>query len=456
MAEPPDVLFVVLDSARKDRISSFGHDRQTTPAFDAIAADATVYENAFVPAPWTLPSHCSMFTGRFPSEHGITNGFTDRSLELSSEFPTIAERLSSRGYATAGFSNNPWVGELSGLDRGFDRFVEWDLQVSQSAPKADIRRRDELYSSLHTVLGRAAGQPHALLKRRFFTANLVERAKRWVTDTGDRPRFTFMNLMEAHSPYYPPAGAFRALGLDSPGIVESRLLNTRLLAYVMGKSALSADRRDRVMEYYDASLRYQDGKLEDLVSLLRERGHYDDTLLVLCADHGKTLGEFDRDASPPHYTRDINVNVPLVIKWPDQHRGERVTDPVELVDLFDVITDTVDAEQSPSFDSPEAGALVEDFVPHTAQNATDVVRWRVLADESRKYVRSEEGTDFLFERGPPETRVDGGAPYEGYRERLRDRLDKLDTSTGQTRQAESEGDLGQSVEGQLQDLGYLG
>ena len=453
MSESHDVVFVVIDSARKDRISAYGHDRKTTPAFDSIASEATVYENAFVPAPWTLPSHCSMFTGRFPTEHGITNGFTDRNLKLSTEFPTVAERLSDRGYATAGFSNNPWVGKLSGLDRGFDRFVEWDLEISRTEPGASHRTRDELYSKLHAAIGRAAGQPHALLKRRFFTANLIERAKRWIAENGERPSFTFMNLMEAHSPYYPPKSAFRKLGLEPPGIVETRTLNARLLAYVMGKTDLHSEQRNRVMEFYDASLRYQDGKLEELVSSLRARGRYDDTLLVIAADHGKTLGDYDRDATPPHYVRDINVNVPLLIKWPNQTRGERVRKPVELVDLFTVLQN---GDEPADFAAHDAGALVEDHVPHTGRNASEIVRWRILADADSKYVRSEDGEEFLFERGAGETRADPDhASFKRYRDRLRDRVDGFDTPTGETSDETTEDELGGAVEGQLQDLGYL-
>lgn len=453
MSEKHDVVFVVLDSARKDRVSAFGHDRETTPAFDEIASEATVYENAFVPAPWTLPSHCSMFTGRLPSEHGITNGFTDRRLELPSEYPTIAEQLSGRGYATAGFSNNPWVGQLSGLNRGFDRFVEWDLEISRDGEVTSSRALDDVYSALHSALGRAAGQPHVLLKRRFFTSNLIERANEWLAATEERPSFTFMNLMEAHSPYYPPGDAFRELGLDAPGLVEPRALNARLLAYVLGRADLSPDRRNRVMEYYDASLRYQDGKLDELLTQLRSRDLYDDALIVICADHGKTLGEYDRDATPPHYIRDINVNVPLLIKRPNQQRGQRVEDPVELTDLFETI---VDIERPAELPQREEGALVEDHVPHTGRDATDVVRWRVLADASQKYVRSEDDEEYFFDRTAGEQQVDArSAALDRYRERLGERVDLLDAPSGPMSEDSGDEELGKAVEGQLQDLGYL-
>lgn len=454
MSRTPDVVFVVIDSARKDRVSAFGGDRETTPTFDRIASTATTYENALVPAPWTLPSHCSMFTGEYPSEHGITNGFTDRNLKLSSEIPTIAELLSEQGYATAGFSNNPWVGELSGLNRGFDRFVEWDLEITRDNGSSKTRSRDRLYSKFHTALGRAAGQPHVILKRRFFTSNLVERARQWIDETPE-PSFTFMNLMEAHSPYYPPKSAFKKLGLETPGLIESRTLNTRLLGYVLGKADLSESLRERVMEYYDASVRYQDGQLEKLVADLKENDRFDDTMLVICADHGKTLGDYDRDSVPPHYTRDINIDVPLLIKWPNQRQGEHVESPVELADLFGVLRDVPEAGDDQKLPRREGGALVEDYVPHTGRDKADVVQWRCLVDQSKKYVHSEDGDEFLFERDTAETALDPPKKaLDRYRHRFRERVQLLETQTEVSDQNEA-ADLSGAVEGQLEDLGYL-
>lgn len=306
MTDQPHVLFLVLDSARTDRISAYGHDRETTPNLDELTDEAVSFDNAFAPAPWTLPSHWSMFTGLYPSEHGVTNGFTDSGLPRPGGVTTVPERLSERGYGTAGFSNNPWVGQLSGLDSGFDDFVEWDLEISRSRAEP-ARRRDAVYARLHWLLGRAANQPQALIKRRFFTANLAERAtKRFVETAGSgQPAFTFINLMEAHSPYYPPRRAFKQLGLSPPGPLEPRLLNSRLLAYVLGKAALPPSRRERVLEFYDASLRFQDEMVGTMIGTLRDENLFEETLLVVCSDHGKTLGEYDRGDVPPHYLRDI-------------------------------------------------------------------------------------------------------------------------------------------------------
>lgn len=444
----PDVLFVVLDSLRRDRVSAYGHDRETTPAFDRLAAHSSVFEHAYTPAPWTLPSHCSMFTGRFPTEHGVTNGFTDRSLRLPEAIPTVTERLVDEGYRAAGFSNNPWVGRLSGLDRGFETFVEWDLDISRGAELPIHRRRDRAYARAHNALGWAARQPFALVKRRFFTRHLVERAKRWF-ELADAPTFTFMNLMEAHSPYYPPAGAFEALGLSPPGAVEARTLNTKLIPYTAGKTSLDPDTRRRVLEFYDASVRFQDDQLGALLEHLSALDRLEEMLVVVCADHGKTLGEFDRSARPTHYLRNVNTKVPLLVKRPNQQTAERVDQPVGLVGLFDLMLG-----QDP-FGRPgrSEAVLIEDSLPHTGRSAKSVTRWRALADGHTKYVRAETGDEHLLEGAGVDDVVVGDGDLEAYRSALDERVKAL--GDPMDRSAEPGEDVGRSVEAQLEDLGYL-
>jgi choline-sulfatase len=448
-----DVLFVVLDSVRRDRVSAYGHDRTTTPALDRLATEATLFENAYAPAPWTLPSHCSMFTGLFPSEHGVTNGFSDRSLRLPESIETLTERLSADGYRTAGFSNNPWVGALSGIDRGFDEYVEWDLEIGVDGDTDISTARDRLYSAAHGLLAQAARQPVFLLKRRVFTSNLVDRATRWLRATAgdEQPAFTFLNLMEAHSPYFPPKDAFEALDLSPPGPVEPRLLNTKLLAYVLGRSDLPPERRERVLEFYDASLRYQDRKLDQLLSTLKETGRYDDTLVVIASDHGKNLGDHDRDGTPPHSSLGVNTNVPLIVKRPGQEAPERVSDPASLTGIFDLATDP---ELSPTAAlCGQEGALVEDYVPHTGRASEPTTRWRVLADGTHRYVRAEDGREFLL--GPDGRRLSGD--QESLRNRFSEAMERrVETLSkrGDETQSDPE-DLSRGIESQLEDLGYL-
>lgn len=446
----PDVCFVVLDSLRRDRTSVYGN-RATTPELARFAERATVYEQAYTPAPWTLPSHCSMFTGQFPTEHGVTNGFTEEGVGLGPDTETVTERLAARGYRTAGFSNNPWVGRLSGLDRGFEEFVEWNLSIGRSAEAGLHRRRDRLYSRLSGLLGHAARQPAFLLKRPFFTSNLVDRAVRWTRQTSE-PSFTFCNLMEAHSPYFPPDRAFRATESEPPGPIEPRALNTKLLGYTMGRLALDGELRERALAYYDAAAWYQDEQLGRLFDALRATGAFDETLVIVCADHGKTLGEYDRSGTPPHYLRRLNTRVPLLVKYPGQQESRRVNEPVELTRLFDVIDDGVRLAET-----SEGTALTEEFLPHSGRERTAVTRWRSLSAGPHTLLRREDGAAWLV-TDDEATRLSELADDErAAGQRLTERLDERVTSLRPAEEhgAADEASLESDVESQLEDLGYL-
>lgn len=449
-ATRPDVLFVVLDSVRPDRLATYGHHRSTTPALDRLAQESLVFDHALTQAPWTLPAHCSMFTGLYPSEHGVTTWFADDPGHLSPTVETLADRLGELGYRSAAFSNNPWVGQLTGLDRGFDTFVEWDLEISRSASSAVHTRGDRLRSRCHSLLGTANRQPLFLLKRRYFTDALVSQARRWLEDAAetDAPTFTFLNLMEAHSPYFPPRQAFRDLDLSPPGPIEPRLLNTRLLAYVLGKASLSQQRRERVLEFYDASLRYQDRKLATLFEVLRDQDQLDDTLVIICSDHGKNVGEIDRSATPPHYTQSINTDVPLIINVPGQHAGQRVHEPVELTGLFDLILEGRDAPVSVMH--RDGHALVEYTGPHTGRSASDTDHWRVIDDGEYRYIRGDDGQEFMFRDGDRVTET--GAMRTWLRKVLDERVESMEAPQSVDSEATH---LSSSVEGQLRDLGYL-
>lgn len=452
MSHPSPIVFVVLDGTRKDRLSLYGHDRETAPNLTSLADEAVVFENAYAPAAWSLPSHTSMFTGLYPSEHGITNVFSGQPFGSPESLDTLAKRLSERGYRTGGFSANPWLGRASGLDAGYDLFCEWDLEVSRAPDGWAFTRRERLHSMVHDVIGKASKQPLALLKDGFFTDRLFSTAARWVTDD-DGPSYAFLNVMGSHTPYYPARDAFEKLGLERPSLLEPRLLNATILKNQLQGAGTAVTNTARIREYYDCTIRSQDEKFGAFLDQLKESGVYDEALIVVTADHGKTLGEFDRNGSPSHTIRDVNVNVPLVVKFPGQRSGRRLTNPFELGDIGELMlaeppTPAVAASLTRQY------ALVEDFVPHTGAQPESVTRWRALTDGFRKYVVDDEGNEFLLEgSGPEERLIEDEAAVATLRGDLEAKLSELDDGIPA---ATSEVDeLDADVEAQLRDIGYL-
>ena len=112
-----NVLFVVMDTVRKDHLTPYGYDRPTTPTLAGFAEEALVHEQAVAQAPWTLPVHASMFTGLYPAEHTATQ----EAPYLPEDIGTLAEALSAAGYATACYSSNAWITPYTRLTAGFDR-----------------------------------------------------------------------------------------------------------------------------------------------------------------------------------------------------------------------------------------------------------------------------------------------------------------------------------------------
>ncbi len=144
----PDILFIVLDTQRVDRLGCYGYERPVSPNLDRFAAHGTVFEQAIAPAQWTVPSHASMFTGLYPTAHQVTQS----SQRIGATSPHLAEILTSAGYETVGFCNNPLVGILNnGFKRGFQHFYNYGGAIPSLPHKSSrfpwpLNRVEEAYT----------------------------------------------------------------------------------------------------------------------------------------------------------------------------------------------------------------------------------------------------------------------------------------------------------------------
>ena len=139
----PDIVLIVLDTQRADRLGCYGHTRPITPNLDRFAAGGALFEQAVSPAQWTIPSHASLFTGLYPTAHGVTQS----SHSISSGRPHVAQVMRQLGYETVGFCNNPLVGVLNnGFKRGFGAFYNYGCLLYTSPSPRD-RTRSRMPSS---------------------------------------------------------------------------------------------------------------------------------------------------------------------------------------------------------------------------------------------------------------------------------------------------------------------
>ncbi|MFQ5876508.1 MAG: sulfatase [Acidobacteriota bacterium] len=305
----PNILLIVIDTARADRFPFAGYDRPTAPFLQAVAREGTVYERAFSPAPWTVPAHASLFTGQYPSLHGTDCG----SLRLPEEAVTIAETLHAAGYRTVGYTANPWIGSAYNFQQGFDTYGETWKEVAEDT-------RDT---------GAA------------LTNEKVARFVRWWRrhpDSRRRPFFLFINYFEPHLAYHPPEPERSRLlrdGID-PSQVErlSRLGHPEEMRFIMGGSDLTGEDLRILSDLYDGEIAYVDRRIGEVIELLRETGFLDRTVVAVTADHGENIGDhglMDHKMS----VHDTLLRVPMVLRYPPRvARGRVISDPVQMHDLY--------------------------------------------------------------------------------------------------------------------------
>ncbi|MEF8820696.1 MAG: sulfatase [Halovenus sp.] len=419
MATQPNVIVVVLDTVRADRVSALGYDRETTPAFDAFAADATLYTDAVSQASWSVPSHASLFTGEYPSDHGAT--ITRPVLTADAVLP---ELLSTGGYETYGISPNSYVRPATGFARGFDEF-QMCSGVTESAVAADI-----LGPPVNWVTSTAAVRQPI---ERLFTASRTKGAVTTdpdapadngvldrvsdVLDRADAPFFLFCNLIDAHLPRSPaPEYVDRFV---EPELADAPIPESER-AYTMGDHELADRSLTRLRQLYDADLRTLDDKLAALLDRFRDAGVLDDSLVVLVSDHGEHLGEFDR-IGHQFSVFDSVVSVPLAIQFPDGG-PDRIDDQVEIRRLFETVLDETGLQSHPHRslasgigDDIARGSYASPMVDIEQLLWGDSVRYDPeFLGESLSFARTDEaklisfdGEEWLFEL--PET-ADGSLP----------------------------------------------
>jgi arylsulfatase A-like enzyme len=326
-AGAPNIILIVWDTVRAASLGLYGF-AVPTPNLDRLARRGVTFDLALATAPWTLPSHASLFTGHVPNSLSATwfDPLDDRHM-------TLAEAMSARGYRTGGFVSNLLytTGEF-GLDRGFAHYEDYRVSAGQAV--------------LSTSLGRIVFEPpiaewragllqhllgHAFLPGRK-TADMVnENVLEWIDEEPAEPFFAFLNYFDAHSPYDAPAHIRRqfepAQTVDPP---MERVLD--LLRRTPPDSMSDAELR-AMLASYEASIAWLDDQLGVLMDELDRRGTLDNTIVILTSDHGE---EFEEHGSLGHGLNLYfwQLRVPLVLVAPGRApAGTRITQPVSIADV---------------------------------------------------------------------------------------------------------------------------
>jgi len=325
---PPNIMLISIDTLRADHLSCYGYHRLTTPNFDQIGEESVIYENAYSTGAWTPPAHASMVTGFYPSVHG-----TVHNNRLRKQIRTLGELLCDQGYKTAGFVNNSQVGELVGLERGYETFIEvWKgtqgKSIASRAINYVIRNTRELIGT----------NDHGARRTN-------DIAREWIAENKNNPFYIFLHYIEPHNPINAPHPfKNRYWNKNSRRHIDNQkvyLVAQNPLICFTDNIRLNDEEITALKALYDGEISYTDHKIGEFIAYLKKEHIYDETLIIITADHGEHFGEHNLYSHVASLYEPI-VHIPMIIKYPAwfNKRG-RISNLVQLIDIYPTVADTV-------------------------------------------------------------------------------------------------------------------
>jgi len=333
---PPrwNVLLISVDSLRADHLGCYGYARNTSPAIDQLSSEGVLFTSCTAPAPWTHPSHMSMLTSLYPTAHGV--------LSIDSRMRpgcvTLAQVLQDHGYRTGAVISGGRMRPEQGFGQGFELYDDYSVL------------RAELVSGL-VVSENPLGTTELPT-----SAQTNEAALAWLKNGDDRPFFLFLHYWDVHWDYAPPPPYDEAFGPEYTGTMTGTKadLDERLFA--------GCERNDleRVVALYDGEIRWTDLHIGVVLEELKHSGLYEDTLIILAADHGEEFLEHGGHGHG-HSLYEELLHVPLVVKLPSsvQVAPLQVSDPVSLVDVMPTVLDVLDIDPPERLDGTSLAPLVK-------------------------------------------------------------------------------------------------
>jgi hypothetical protein len=340
-AGPPPVFILLADACQAKHLGVYGYPRATSPNIDAFARDAVVFENAYATASYTRSSVRSLLTGAFP-ERSPVGDLTP----VSKSLPTIPEYLKTKGYRTSIFTSTVTISPAFGFAKGVDDYHQY---LAGQADKSLTRRID------------------------------LDAFARWLERPG--PLFSYIHFIEPHLPILPPPPFLDMFAGTKGGRPGGRLMALMEHATALRRAFTPAEVQE-VVNDYDSTIAYVDSEIGRAIDRIRKAGLYDDSLIIVLADHGEAMYEHKAWGHSRNVFEET-TRVPLVIKFPASLglKG-RVPKVVQLIDVFPTVADLF-ADRLPLpgrslLAAVEGGAI--DDTPAVAQSVADAsqygVRWR--------------------------------------------------------------------------------
>lgn len=358
---PKNVIVYLVDTLRADHLGCYGYDKSVSPRIDAFAREATLFRHAVAQAPWTRPAVATILTGLLPRTHGVNR----KKHALAPEAVTLAEALKEHGYRTAGFVTNGNVARSFGFGQGFDTYE---------------------------LLGR----------RRSAATDVNARAAEWLEKEWkkDAPFFLYLHTVEPHAPYVPPE-PFRQR--FAPQVRNEALTRMKFLHQLEeGSVPASPELRRDLLALYDAEIAANDAAFGNLIDLLRQRGLWQDTIVVFVSDHGEEfLDHGGWEHGKTLHTEMLEI--PLIVHVPETGRGRVIDHQAQHADVVPTILDALGLSIPPAVEGrsllpwmarnggtergeEEAFSWLDEYGVRAASVTTPA--WRLIEQSSPSFDRS--------------------------------------------------------------------
>ena len=392
-----NVLLISIDTLRADYVGSYGAPGNPTPNLDAFARESVRFAHVDGQAPYTLPGHASMLTGQFPSVHGVQRPTHALS---STRSPLLARILSDRGYLTQAFTGGGLVNADFGFDKGFDGFANIDPLRQRDAKFFSAIVNNNRVAMLRLRRNRRSPPP---ITHELINEHGPERLGRWLSEHANEPFFLFVHTYLVHD-YDPPDEylACRANGCTSTRTDYEEHRLTRRLGWA--PQPVTDEERDHLRHLYDATLRFCDDLIGDLLAKLDELGLRDNTIVAIATDHGEEM--FERGFMQHGKTLyEELTNLPMIIRVPGVE-PRVIEEPSMLIDLTPTILGALGLPRDPRMQG-------DDRLDATSPVASDPLRptWSEIHDDFvHKYALREAGWKLIH--APADDEVDFPADNE--------------------------------------------
>ena len=355
------VIIILCDTLRAKSLPHYGNERNPIPNLtNIIDRDFVVYNRAYAPSSWTIPSHLSLFTGLYPSQVMETQ----TSFQLNAVFKTLPHLFKDSGYKTFGATTNILLSKRFGFDIGFDEFLQlWLPNPKEEEIFLDLKETNDFKRALKALrliiteedkknIFRVLRQKiykrfkNILLNATPSTNRTMNLLKRYILENNNQKLFCFVNLMQTHQIYNPPRCTRNKFVKHNSEFEKYYKNKTILDHYVV--EPFSKEFLNYLKLLYEEEILYLDIVISDLIQFLKENAQYDKIIIIITSDHGEHFGENG------HFTHWFSVyepliKIPLYIKWPGKSENKKAfrDELVMLQDLYSTFSSQLDHWQPP-------------------------------------------------------------------------------------------------------------